>query len=113
MKNYSSIILMIFVGSYVQASGLSEPQVMSPVVGLNAPCKVDYVATKQDYTRAYNHYAIAVGQSQNIAKQSADNMVNSHLAARKQTCNGNARAATDNSGNTIFDGMGGIVLNLP
>jgi len=35
----------------------------------------------------------------------------SHLAARKQTCNANAKAATNNSGNIIRDGLGGIVLN--
>ena len=112
MRHLCPTIFIIFMGSYAGASGLSEPQVLSPLVIRNAPCAINYTATSADYQRAYNHFIFAVGQSGIVAEESVMNMVKSHLAARKQTCNANAKAATDNSGNIIFDGMGGIVLNL-
>jgi len=112
MRKLFATITVIFLGNYAGASGLSEPQVISPLVGLNVSCEATYKATEADYKRAFNHFALAVGQSEVSAEKSARNMVISHLAARKQTCNGNVKAATDNSGNIILDGLGGIVLNL-
>ena len=99
MKNLCTTVLVIFVGSQAVASGLSEPQIISPLVSFNVPCEVTYTATEADYRRAFNHFTLAVGQSGAIAEKSARNMVMSHLAARKQTCNANAKAATDNSEN--------------
>lgn len=112
MRHLCSTIFIIFLGSYAGASGLSDPQVLSPLVVRNGLCAVNYTATGADYQRAYNHFTFAVGQSGIVAEKSAANMVKSHLAARKQTCNANAKAATDNSGSVILDGMGSIVLNL-
>jgi len=111
MKNMSSTVLVICVGSQSVASGLSEPVIISPLVALNVPCETSYKATEADYRRAFNHFTLAVGQSGAVAEKSARNMVISHLEARKQTCNSNAKAATNNSGNIIRDGLGGIVLN--
>lgn len=113
MKNVCSTVLVMCVGSHALASGLSEPEIISPLVGLNVPCEATYTATEADYQRAFNHFTHAVGQSGAVAEKSARNMVISHLAARKQTCNANAKAATNNSGNIIRDGLGGIVLNIP
>ena len=112
MRKLCSAITIIFFGNYAVASGLSEPQVMSPLIGHNDPCEATYTATEADYQRAFNHFTFAVGQIGAVAETSANNMVNSHLVARKQTCNANAKAATDNSGYVIYDGLGGIVLNL-
>lgn len=113
MRNLSSIVLVICSGSYATASGLSEPEIISPLVGLNATCDVTYTATEVDYLRAYNHFTLTVGQTKIVAENSAKNMVRSHLVARKQTCNSNARAVTGDTGNAIRDGLGRIVLNLP
>jgi hypothetical protein len=113
MKNLFTTVLVIFVGSQTVASGLAEPEIISPLVRLNVPCEATYTATEADYRRAFNHFTLAVGQSGAVAEKSARNMVMSHLAARKQTCNANAKAATNNSGNIIRDGLGGIVLNNP
>ena len=99
MKNLSSTVLVICVGSQSVASGLSEPEIISPLIALNVPCETTYKATEADYKRALNHFTLAVGQSGAVAEKSASNMVISHLAARKQTCNANAKAATDNSEN--------------
>lgn len=112
MRHLCPTILIIFMGSCAGASGISEPQVFFPLVICNAPCAVNYTATSVDCQRAYNHFTFAVGQSGIVAEKSVVNMVKLHLAARKQTCNTNAKAATDNSGNIILDGMGGMGLNL-
>ena len=113
MKNVYSTVLVICVGSHALASGLSEPEIMSPLLGLNVPCEATFTAIETDYQRAFNHFTLAVGQSGAVAEKSARNMVISHLAARKQTCDANAKAAANNSGNIIRDGLGGIVLNNP
>ena len=113
MKILCSTVLVMSVGSHAVASGLSEPEIISPLVGFDVPCEATYTATEADYQRAFNHFTLAVGQSGAVAEKSARNMVLSHLAARQQTCNSNAKAATDNSGNIIRDGLGGIVLNNP
>lgn len=113
MKNLYSTVLVIFVGNHAVASGLSEPEIISPLVKLNVPCEATYTATEADYRRAFNHFTLAVGQSGAVAEKSARNMVMSHLAARKQTCNANAKAATNNLGNILRDGLDGIVLNNP
>jgi hypothetical protein len=112
MRKLFPTSVLILLGNYVGASGLSEPKVISPIVDLNAPCEAKFTANEVDYQRAFNHFTIAVGQNEVAAEKSARNMVISHLAARQQTCDENAKAATDNSGNIILDGMSGIVLNL-
>jgi len=113
MRSLGSIVLVIFFGSHATASGLSETEIISPLVGFSTTCDVTYTASEVEYQRAYNHFKIAVGQTKIIAENSAKNMVFSHMLAKKQTCNSNARAVTDDTGNAISDGLGGIVLNLP
>jgi len=106
-------VIFIIVANSATASGLSDPEVLSPVLGFKIPCDQKYTGSAFDYVRAQNHFTNAVGQSDAIAKSSAKNMVNSHLIARAQTCDANARAVTDNRGYPSPDGLGGIVINLP
>lgn len=106
-------VIFIIVANNATASGLSDPEVLSPVLGFENPCDQKYTASDVDYIRAHNHFTNAVGQSDDIAEASAKNMVNSHLIARAQTCDADARAVTNNWGYPIPDGLGGIVINLP
>ena len=106
-----SIMLMLMANSAF-ASGLSEPKVLQPVLGVTASCDQEFTATRLDYIGATAHFIHAIGQSKSTAEQSAKNMVAAHVTARKQTCNAKAKAVTDENGNSIPDGLSGILVNL-
>ena len=113
MRPLELAVIFIFVANSATASGLSDPVVLSPVLGFKIPCDQKYTASDVDYIKAHNHFTNAVAQSDDIAEASAKNMVNSHLKARVQTCDASARAVTNNWGYPIPDGLGEIVINLP
>ena len=105
----TSVILMLMANSAF-ASGLSEPKVLQPVLGVAASCDQEFTATQLDYRS--NSHIHAIGQSKSTAEQSAKNMVAAHVTARKQICNAKAKAATDENGNSLPDGLSGILVNL-
>ena len=108
---HGSTLLFLCMMSTSWASGLEEPEVLSPIVSPTQPCKISLVTNKTDYERALFHYTFAVGQETQIAQASASNMVRAHQAARLQACNQNARAVTDGDGNPVRDGFSQIVIN--
>ena len=108
---HGSTLLFLCTMSTSWASGLEEPEVLSPIVSPTQPCKISVVTNQTDYDRALFHYTFAVGQEKQTAQASASNMVRSHQAARLQSCNQNARAVTDRHGKPIRDGFFQIVLN--
>ena len=113
MQSTNLAVIFIIVANSATASGLLDPEVLSPVLGFKVPCDQKYTASDFDYIRAHNHFTNAVGQSDAIAESSAKNMVNSHLIARAQTCDATARAVTNYWGYPIPYRLGGIVINLP
>ena len=108
---HGSTLLFLCMMSTSWASGLEEPEVLSPIVSPTQPCKISVVTNETDYDRALFHYAVAVGQAAQKAQVSARNMVRSHQAARLQSCNPNVKAVTDGHGNPVRDGLFQIVLN--
>ena len=108
----ASIILFFCSMGISWASGLEEPEVLTPIVSLTKPCSLSVVTNETDYDRAYFHYSVAVGQKTETAKLSARNMVRSHQAARLQTCDTKAKAVTDGFGNPVRDGLLQIVINF-
>ena len=110
-KVFGSTLLFLFTLGTSWASGLEEPEVLSPVVSPTQPCKISVVTNEIDYERALFHYTFAVGQEQQTAQASASNMVRSHKAARLQSCNQNAKAVTDANGKPVRDGLVQIVIN--
>ena len=106
-----STLLFLCTMSTSWASGLEEPEVLSPIVAPTQPCKISVVTHDNDYKRAWFHYTFAVGQETQIAQASASNMVRSHQAARLQSCNQNARAVTDGLGYPVRDRFFQIVIN--
>lgn len=110
-KVFGSTLLFLFTMSTSWASGLEEPEVLSPVVSPTQPCKISVVTNENDYKRALFHYTFAVGQETQTAQDSASNMVRSHQAARLQSCNQSARAVTDGHGKPVRDGFFQIVIN--
>ena len=110
-KVFDSTLLFLFTMSTSWASGLEEPEVLSPIVSPTQPCKISVVTNGNDYKRALFHYTFAVGHKTQKAYLSASNMVLSHQAARLQSCNQNARAVTDVHGHPVRDGFFQIVIN--
>jgi hypothetical protein len=110
-KVFGSTLLFLFTMSTSWASGLEEPEVLSPVVAPTQPCKISVVTNEIDYERALFHYTFAVGQETQTAQDSASNMVRSHQAARLQSCNQHAKAVTDGYGNSVRDGFSEIIIN--
>ena len=106
-----STLLFLCTMSTSWASGLEEPEVLSPIVSPTQPCKISVVTNETDYDLALFHYTFAVGQESQTAQASASNMVRSHQAARLQSCNQNARAVTDGHGYPVRDGFFQIVIN--
>ena len=110
-KVFGSTLLFLFTMSTSWASGLEEPEVLSPVVSPTQPCKISLVTNETDYDQALFHYAVAVGQETQKAHLSAGNMVRSHQAARLQSCNQHAKAVTDGHGKPVRDGFSQIIIN--
>ena len=57
-----SMLLFLCTMSTSWASGLEEPEVLSPVISPTQPCKISVVTNENDYERALFHYTFAVGQ---------------------------------------------------
>ena len=108
---HRSTLLFLCTMSTSWASGLEEPEVLSPVVSPTQPCKISVGTSENDYKRALFHYTFAVGHETQTAQDSASNMVRSHQAARLQSCNQNARAVTDGHGKPVRDGFFQIVID--
>ena len=111
-KVFGSTLLFLFTMSTSWASGLEEPEVLSPVVSPTQPCKISLVTNETDYDQALFHYAVAVGQETQKAHLSAGNMVRSHQAARLQSCNQHAKAVTDGHESSVRDGFSQIIINF-
>ena len=108
---HGSALLFLSMMSTSWASGLEEPEVLSPIISPIQPCKISVVTNETDYDRAMFHYTFAVGQETQTVQDSASNMVRSHQAARLQSCIQNARAVTDGHGHPVRDGNFQIVIN--
>ena len=108
---FGSALIFFCTLSASWASGLEEPEVLSPVVSPTQPCEISVVTNETDYDRALFHYSFAVAQETHMAQASASNMVRSHQAAWLQSCNQNARAVTDVHGNPVRDRFFQIAIN--
>ena len=108
---HGSTLLFLSMMSTSWASGLEEPEVLSPIISPIQPCKISVVTNETDYDRAMFHYTFAVGQETQTVQDSASNMVRSHQAARLQSCIQNARAVSDGHGHPVRDGNFQIVIN--
>ena len=63
MQYFLTSGMLMLMANSAFASGLSEPKVLQPVLGVTASCDQEFTATRLDYIGATAHFVHAIGQS--------------------------------------------------